>query len=397
MSTSEGSGTQTPPEGSRPGALSPDVGTIEGYSTDAEASPGGVEGGGAVLRPGVPIAGGNQARSVRHVGPPPQGGPGGPVGPVAGQQMTSDNYEIDTPQLDPAEDRRAERRVAFAFLLSVVATIAFIGAYIFMDIHTASYGSWLNYVLGGTLALTLFAFGAGQILWAKQLIPHEYAVQDRHDGASPPEERAALEETFFKGADQLGIARRPLARRTLLLAAGVFPLSGVVLLRDLGPAPEKTLRTTAWRKGNYLVDVETKQRIKLGDLRIGAILTVLPEHFDELPEIDWATAPTILLRVRPGENRPLKGRENWGVGDHVAYSKICTHAGCPTSLYETQTQNLLCPCHQSTFKVTEGCRVVFGPAARGLPQLPIAVDNEGFFFAQSDYLEPVGPSFWERG
>ena len=85
------------------------------------------------------------------------------------------------------------------------------------------------------------------------------------------------------------------------------------------------------------------------------------------------------------------------VGGHVAYSKICTHAGCPTSLFETQTAHLLCPCHQSTFKVDQGCKVIFGPAARALPQLPIAVDPNGYFFAQSDYLEPVGPSFWERG
>lgn len=396
MSDDAGRGAE-PSSASPAGALTPDGGTIEDYDPSSEPAPGGVEGGESVLRAGIPIASGDPDRPVRHVGPPPQGGPGGPVGPVAAQQMTTDDYQIDTAQLDAAEDRRAERRVALTFLVSVASTIAFIGAYTFMDIHTASYGAWLNYVLGATLALTLFAFGAGQILWAKQLIPHEYAVQDRHDGASPPEERAEMEETFIRGADQLGIGRRPLARRTLLLAAGIFPLSGVVLLRDLGPAPEKKLRHTAWRKGSYLVDVETKQRIKLGDLRVGAILTVLPENFDELTEEEWATSPTILLRLRVGEDRPLKGRENWGVGGHVAYSKICTHAGCPTSLFETQTQNLLCPCHQSTFKVTEGCRVVFGPAARSLPQLPLAVDNQGYFFAQSDYGEPVGPSFWERG
>jgi ubiquinol-cytochrome c reductase iron-sulfur subunit len=396
------------------GAVGPGESTAEVPERDLGDAPGGAGAGGSRLRPDAEVRPSGSAERaaasggitdpptpghapVRHVGPPPQGGPAGPPGPAVPQHATSGNFEIDTHQLDPAEDRRAERRVAITFVLTVVATFAFIGAYIFMKIHNDSYGSYQNYVLGSTLAVALFAFGTGQILWAKQLIPHEYAVQDRHDGASSREEREALEETFLAGADQLGIGRRHLARRTLLLAAGVFPLSGVVLLRDLGPAPEKKLRHTAWRKGSYLVDVETKQRVKLGDLRVGAIRTVLPEKFDELTEEDWATSPTILLRLRAGEDRPLKGRENWGVDGHVAYSKICTHAGCPTSLYETQTQHLLCPCHQSTFKVTEGCKVIFGPAARALPQLPISVDNEGYFLAEGDYREPVGPSFWERG
>lgn len=333
------------------------------------------------------------AAPVRHVGPPPSA----PRGPAGGLTRTASPDELDRVQFEAAEDNRAERRVALTFVISFLATVGFIGAYIFMKIDTASYGSWQNYVLGATLALALFTLGAGQIMWAKSLIPKEYAVQERHDGASSEEERTALEETFLAGADQLGIGRRRLARRTLLLAAGVFPLTGLVILRDLGPAPGNTLRHTAWRRGNYLVDVETKQRIQAGEMRIGAILTVMPEKYEELTEEETATSPTILIRLRPGENQPLPGRENWVVGGHVAYSKICTHAGCPTSLFETQTAHLLCPCHQSTFKVDQGCKVIFGPAARALPQLPIAVDPNGYFFAQSDYLEPVGPSFWERG
>jgi len=88
---------------------------------------------------------------------------------------------------------------------------------------------------------------------------------------------------------------------------------------------------------------------------------------------------------------------NWTVDGIVAYSKICTHVGCPVALYEQTTHHILCPCHQSTFDATRGAQVLFGPAARPLPQLPIGTDAEGFLVATSDYHEPVGPSFWERG
>jgi ubiquinol-cytochrome c reductase iron-sulfur subunit len=94
---------------------------------------------------------------------------------------------------------------------------------------------------------------------------------------------------------------------------------------------------------------------------------------------------------------PRSGQEDFGYGDYVAYSKICTHAGCPVSLYEQETSRILCPCHQSQFDVTQGAKPVFGPATRSLPQLPIRVDEEGYFVARSDFREPVGPSFWNMG
>lgn len=361
------------------------AGAVDG---DLGPAPGGVDQGGPVLRPDAP---------VRHVGPRPGTPPvGGPVGKASPVQRSPDDYVVETSAVDPLEDKRAERRVAMCFLVSALATVGFIACYIVLGIHTPNYGAALNYTLGITLGVALLALGAGLVLWGKGLIPKEYAVQDRHDGASPPAERAAMEEDFLAGADRMGIARRPLLRRTMLLGAGVLPLPALVLLRDLGTAPEKTLRHTAWRPGRRLVDVETRQPVKLGDMSIGGILTVMPEGFDELTEEETATSPTILIRMRPEElRRPTN--LNWTVQGHVAYSKICTHAGCPTSLYEQQTKNLLCPCHQSTFVANEGCKVIFGPAARALPQLPMTMDDQGFLVARSDYREPVGPSFWERG
>jgi ubiquinol-cytochrome c reductase iron-sulfur subunit len=107
--------------------------------------------------------------------------------------------------------------------------------------------------------------------------------------------------------------------------------------------------------------------------------------------------PTMLIRLRPGQQvAQREGQENFHYGDFYAYSKICTHLGCPTSLYEAQTNRILCPCHQSQFLATEHARPVFGPATRPLPQLPITVNDEGYLVATGDFPEPVGPAFWER-
>jgi ubiquinol-cytochrome c reductase iron-sulfur subunit len=108
----------------------------------------------------------------------------------------------------------------------------------------------------------------------------------------------------------------------------------------------------------------------------------------------------MLIRLRPeqmAQIKPRAGHEDFGYGDYVAYSKICTHAGCPVSLYEQETSRILCPCHQSQFDVTQGAKPIFGPATRSLPQLPITVDDEGYFVARGDFPEPVGPSFWNLG
>jgi ubiquinol-cytochrome c reductase iron-sulfur subunit len=132
---------------------------------------------------------------------------------------------------------------------------------------------------------------------------------------------------------------------------------------------------------------------------MGSVFHVIPEGLNdsEHPLEEKAKAAVLLIRLDPDlvEDRP--DREGWDFDGIYAYSKICTHVGCPVALYEQQTHHLLCPCHQSTFDVTQYCKVIFGPANRPLPQLPITVDDEGYLIAQSDFHEPPGPSFWERG
>ena len=139
------------------------------------------------------------------------------------------------------------------------------------------------------------------------------------------------------------------------------------------------------------------------DQEPGSMMTVFPfrdsERDDEealLKGLRGSDHPVMLIRLRPDTPRIWKaGQENLHYGDYIAYSKICTHLGCPTSLYESQTNRILCPCHQSQFIATEYGKPVFGPAARPLPQLPITVNDEGYLVARGDFPEAIGPSFWE--
>ena len=181
-------------------------------------------------------------------------------------------------------------------------------------------------------------------------------------------------------------------------------------LRDLGPLPGDTLEHTVWSEGMRVVNDVAGTPIKperdrdrpAGQRRAGRLLrrrAVRRAESIEGVELQQAKAKAavIVVRMQPSDITPAKGRENWGVEGILCFSKICTHVGCPISLWEQQTHHLLCPCHQSTFDLADNGKVIFGPAARALPQLPMAVDDEGYLVAQSDFDEPVGPSFWERG
>jgi ubiquinol-cytochrome c reductase iron-sulfur subunit len=306
------------------------------------------------------------------------------------------SMDVAEQDIDPRDETFSELQVSALFLVGILALIGFCVAYFAISIRD-NIGQYSNYALGGTLAIALTAMGAGMIVWAKKLLPHDAVTQERHDFHSPPEEEAAAEDTFLAGVDDMGLGKRKILRRTLVGALGLFPLPLVIMLRDLGPLPGAGLlprgTSTGWKAGDRLVDLDTKLPVKLGDLAIGGIQTVMPEGFSSPDEM--ALAPTMLIRFAEGQIQSPK-EANWGVNGHVAYSKICTHAGCPISLYEQQTHNLLCPCHQSTFDMARDAKVIFGPAARPLPQLRIAADDEGYLYAVGPYSQAVGPSFWER-
>jgi len=176
-------------------------------------------------------------------------------------------------------------------------------------------------------------------------------------------------------------------------------------LRDLGPLPRETLDHTVWRPGMRLLNYGANTPIRPADFSSpGGMVTVVPAGFqDDFNALAKATC--IIIKFGPNEidftskSSPVSGKvvQNWTVDNIVAYSKICTHVGCPAALYEQTTHHILCPCHQSTFDAAAGAKVIFGPATRALPQLPMTVDAEGFLVAKHDFTEPVGPSFWERG
>ena len=295
--------------------------------------------------------------------------------------------------VDPKKARKAELKVAACFLGTAAASLAFsIWFFVGEDDYGQDGYPLYSPILGGLLALALFLLGAGMVLWAKKLMPDEETVQERHDWISSEEDRQVTSAALLKGFEETGLPRRKLLLGgTLGIGTLSLAMPALVPLIDLGPLPKRELYTTQFKRGVRLVRRDGSP-IRLGELSIGGIETVFPEGHTES-----ADAVTLLIRLRPGENQPRRGRENWAAAEHVAYSKICTHAGCPASLYEQQTNNLLCPCHQSVFDVTDGARPIFGPATRSLPQLPIELDDNDFFVAQSDYREPIGPSFWERG
>jgi ubiquinol-cytochrome c reductase iron-sulfur subunit len=299
---------------------------------------------------------------------------------------------------DPRRATRSERVIALFFLLSAVGTIGFIAAYVaYHPSNSTAEARTSNLWLGLSVFVALGGIAAAIIGWVRWIMPAHETVQDRHELASDDDELEAAAQVVMTGVEETGLPRRSLLKRTAGLSLGLLGLPALIMFRDLGPLPGRSLRTTPWQKGSPLLNAETGRQIKLGDLEVGSFQTVLPAPMEQLSEADLAKAPVLLIRLEPGLNQPLPGRENWAYQDHVAYSKICTHVGCPVGLYQKQNHQLLCPCHQSTFLVPEACKVVFGPAARNLPQLPITVDADGNFVAQAGFDQPVGPSFWERG
>ncbi|MDQ2838756.1 MAG: Rieske (2Fe-2S) protein [Actinomycetota bacterium] len=305
-------------------------------------------------------------------------------------------------------EQRAERTIAAVFLIGFLAAVGFIvvfcGAVPF-EWRLPGEGSqnfrYFTPLLGGLLGLSLAAIGIGVILWAKWLLPEEEVVQERHGGPSEPIEQMLTTATLMSGFKDTGIARRSAIKMSLGLAGGalgVVPLVALVgaMIKKPNHGAGQSLFHTMWAAGVPMVNSDGS-RIGPGDLLPGSIATVFPG----VPGgVQAGDSPTLLIRLRPGQQvKSRKGQESFGWHDFVAYSKICTHAGCPASLYEQQTSRLLCPCHQSQFEVLEDAKPIFGPATRSLPKLPIGVEivnGTQYFVAKNDFPEAIGPAFWER-
>ncbi|MEV8440388.1 ubiquinol-cytochrome c reductase iron-sulfur subunit [Actinosynnema sp. NPDC051121] len=336
------------------------------------------------------------------------------------------HYEDRWPVKGTRAEKRAERLVALWFTIAALAGVAFLVAFIWWPWkyeapntdHHLLYSLYTP-VIGFTLGLSILGLGVGALLYTKKFIPEELSVQQRHEGGSTEVDKATILAQLADAGDRSTIGRRSLIKRTAGLGAGVFglgvlavPLGGLIRNPWAHSDSKESLWHTAWKSENgekvylrrHTGNFHEVALIRPEDLDAGGFETVFPfresERDDEealVHALKRADSPVMLIRLRPGQSVVKRaGQEDFNYGDFYAYSKICTHLGCPTSLYEQQTGLLLCPCHQSQFDVFHYGKPRFGPATRALPQLPITVDEDGYLIARGDFIEAVGPAFWER-
>ena len=295
---------------------------------------------------------------------------------------------------DPRSGRHGSPRRA--------ATAEALAATCFLAAALAAIGLGIVYWQGGQtqlegllLAVATGGIGVGIVVWAKRFMPDDEVTEEREPLGSTEDDIASFREDFEHGEQSL------LGRRVLVgsLGAAVATLGAALLfpIRSLGPRPGRGLKETGYakakgRRGGVRVVRKDGEPVKPAELAVDGVITVFPEH-----HTDDGDAPTLLIRTRRSQKLELAdGRDEWVVDGIIAYSKLCTHVGCPVGLYQAGEGLLLCPCHQSTFDVLKGAKPIFGPAARALPQLPLDVDDEGYLIATADFSSPVGPGFWDR-
>ena len=266
------------------------------------------------------------------------------------------------------------RGVTLALAISIVASVALVVIYV-VDGRVQLQGIALALALGG--------MGTAIVIWAIGLIDAPIEVEERHSFARP------TGPAVVPGAAAEEITRRRFLTRLLAGAGAILAAALVLPAFSLGPQPGTDLFRTAWRRGLRLVDSGNRP-VRPDDLVVDSVRTVFPQGY-----VGRADSQTLLIKVSPSNLALPNGREAWAPDGCVAYSKVCTHAGCPVGLYRAKEHLLLCPCHQSTFDVLRGAIPVFGPAARPLPQLPMEVDAEGYLVALGDFPDPIGPGFWD--
>jgi ubiquinol-cytochrome c reductase iron-sulfur subunit len=273
-------------------------------------------------------------------------------------------------------DRRASCGIGCLFMISGVAGLALAAAFL-VGAPTPLQGLLVLLALG--------AMGVAIVLWSHRLLPQREYVEVRRPLSSTPDAPRLVADSLVA---ERGISRRRLLRWLLYSSVGSFAVASLAPFLSLGPPPPNKSQT-AWRSGLRLVD-QDGQPVLAGDLPLDSDRIVFPEGAPGDP-----LAQTVLIHVNPTELRLPSDRADWAPNGFVAYSRVCTHAGCPVALYRRSDQLLICPCHQSTFQVLEGAQPVFGPAARGLPQLPLALQADGSLVAMGDFSGPVGPSTWD--
>ena len=340
------------------------------------------------------------------------------------------------PEPGTRAEKRSEATVVIWFILAGLLALAGLVVFLFNHwqfVMPEEEDFWL-YTLNTPLLGTFFggsilAFGFGVIQLTKRFIPEEIAVQDRHDGGSSEVDKQTLVAELGDTLDSTTVPRRKMIIGAGLFGLGALTVTGAVAaLGGFVKNPwAKREKSPLWHSGwSPVYNTKPNETIFLRrdtgnpyqvalvrpeDLDAGGMETVFPwrvsdgygetEHSRHLllQSMRGPRNPVMLIRLRPDDAAKVvkrQGQESFNYGDYYAYTKVCSHFGCPTSLYEQQTNRILCPCHQSQFNALEYGKPVFGPAARALAQLPITVNNQGYMVAAGDFIEPVGPAFWER-
>lgn len=316
---------------------------------------------------------------------------------------------------DPRVDKAAERRVIASFGLSAFFALASVVLFfavpttITVDLGTFR-GSLHNILFGLTMGLGILFIGLGAIIWSRNLMNDEEVSEERHSPASSEQTRTEVLVMLSDGVRDSGVARRKFLMGSLGGALGLFALPLIVTLAEMGPWPTKRVREATIERTLFaeatpqqpirLVNDVSWKPLRAADLEIGQLVNAQPENLHDVHGVEYqqekAKSSIILVRMDPERITIPESRRDWQVSGILCYSKICTHVGCPITLWEQQTHHLLCPCHQSTFDLGNSGVVVFGPAARALPQLKLSVDDEGYLIATQDFTVPVGPSYFER-
>ncbi|MGY3553022.1 cytochrome bc1 complex Rieske iron-sulfur subunit [Williamsia muralis] len=343
------------------------------------------------------------------------------------------------PEPGSKAEKRAERSVALWFLLAGLSAVACFVIFIFNHWEFVMPGGdhYWQYIfntplLGVTFGLSILSIGVGAIQFTKKFIPEEISVQDRHDGGSTEVDKKTAAAMLGNTMTSSTIGRRKMIIGAGLFGLGTFAVTGLVALvggiikNPWAEGKDSPLWNTGWspihnspETPNETVflrrDTGNPHQVVLvrpEDLDAGGMETVFPWRVSDgvgeteesrhklLEGLRAVDNPVMLIRLRPNDAARAikrKNQESFNYGDYFAYTKVCSHLGCPASLFEQQTNRILCPCHQSQFDALEFAKPIFGPAARALAQLPITVNEQGYLVAAGDFIEPVGPAFWERG
>ncbi|MGA9375444.1 MAG: ubiquinol-cytochrome c reductase iron-sulfur subunit [Mycobacterium sp.] len=338
-------------------------------------------------------------------------------------------------------EKRASRTVSYWLLFGGFSGLALLLVFLFWPWEYVPYGgegeriyTLATPLYGLTFGLSILSIGVGAVLFQKKFIPEEITIQDRHDGASAEIHRKTIVANLTDALEGSTIKRRKLIGLSMGIGLGAFGLGTMVafaggLIKNpwkpvvqTAEGKKAVLWTSGWTprfhgetiflaRATGIPGESPFVKMRPEDIDAGGMETVFPwresdgdgttvESSHHLFEVAMGVRnPVMLIRIKTQDMKKVvkrQGQESFNFGELFAYTKVCSHLGCPSSLYEQQTYRILCPCHQSQFDALHFARPIFGPAARALAQLPITIDKDGYLVANGDFIEPVGPAFWER-